>query len=56
MKLEYPINDSLPSVDAARDKFLARLYEYRNTEEQVAKDEDFELLYAYGKFSLADIH
>jgi len=53
MKLEYPINDSLPSVEDARDKFLGRLYEYRSLEGQVAKDEDFELLYAYGKLFLS---
>jgi hypothetical protein len=50
MKLEYPINDSLPSIEDARDKFLSRLYEHRSLEDQVANDEDFELLYAYGKF------
>jgi hypothetical protein len=53
MKLEYPINDSLPIVDDARDKFLGRLYEYRSLEAQITRDEDFELLYAYGKFLTA---
>ncbi|KAI1003640.1 hypothetical protein K3495_g4570 [Podosphaera aphanis] len=54
-KLEYPINDALPSISKARDKLLARIFKYRKdslsaegTESHViTKDEDYELLYAY---------
>jgi hypothetical protein len=50
MKLEYPMNDSLPSIEHARDRFLAKLFAYRRQAEKKvrATDEDFELLYAYG--------
>lgn len=59
MKLEYPLNDALPSTKNARDRLLAKIFQYRKnaaceTEEgveeggkPVAKDEDYEILYAY---------
>ncbi|KAL3424390.1 hypothetical protein PVAG01_03671 [Phlyctema vagabunda] len=61
MKLEYPINDGLPSAITSRDRFLAKIFQYRKEvaslengegeegEERkvVAKDEDYALLYAY---------
>jgi len=51
MKLEYPINDSLPNIEHTRDRLLAKVYDFRAyvAGEDFAKDEDFELLYAYGK-------
>jgi hypothetical protein len=50
MKLEYPMIDSLPNIEHARDRFLAKLFAYRRQEAKKVKatDEDFELLYAYG--------
>jgi hypothetical protein len=53
MKLEYPMNDSLPNIEHARDRFLAKLFAYRRQAEKKvrATDEDFELLYAYGMSS-----
>jgi hypothetical protein len=52
MKLEYPINDALPSIEHARERFLAKLSSHRRmTDKNVrASDEDFELFYAYGMF------
>ena len=60
MKLEYPLNDALPNTTNARDRLLAKIFQYRKEaasgEEMmeaggkpavVAKDEDYELLYAY---------
>ena len=45
MKLEYPLNEALPSTEHARDRLLAKMFEYRK--KSGAKDEDFALLYAY---------
>ncbi|KAF2876528.1 60S ribosomal protein L19 [Massariosphaeria phaeospora] len=49
MKLTYPLNDVLPSVDHTRDRLLAKVFEFRRSGlgKIVATDEDFELLYAY---------
>ncbi|PSN64701.1 hypothetical protein BS50DRAFT_576104 [Corynespora cassiicola Philippines] len=49
MKLEYPLNDVLPNVEHARDRLLAKIFEFRRTGlgKVVATDEDYELLYAY---------
>jgi hypothetical protein len=70
LKLEYPLSDAVPSTGNARDRLLARIFQYRREvgglEEGVdngaevengvegegeamvvAKDEDYELLYAY---------
>lgn len=54
MKLGYPLNDSLPSIEHARDRLLARLYHYRQDESvsYMTTDEDYALLYAYGMLSL----
>lgn len=51
MKLEYPLNDALPSIENARDRLLAKIFEFRNRgeERQLATEQDYELLYAYGK-------
>ena len=45
MKLEYPLNEALPSTEHARDRLLAKMFDYRKN--SGAKDEDFALLYAY---------
>jgi len=54
LKLEYPMNDAMPSTSNARDRLLAKIFKYRknsaSTEENgisIAKDEDYEMLYAY---------
>jgi hypothetical protein len=52
MKLEYPINDALPSTSTSRDRLLAKIFQFRKMEANreegpSAKDEDFALLYAY---------
>ena len=51
MKLEYPITDAVPSVDRTRDRFLAKLFDFRKhaPRKEIATDEDYELLYAYGR-------
>lgn len=54
MKLGYPLNDSLPSIEHARDRLLTRLYHYRQDENvsYMTTDEDYALLYAYGMSTL----
>ena len=55
MKLEYPLNDALPSTENARDRLLSKIFQYRkdvaaSTAEgvdPVAKDGDYALIYAY---------
>jgi len=52
LKLEYPMNDALPSTANARDRLLAKIFHYRKhvgieEDEAEARDEDYELLYAY---------
>lgn len=56
MKLEYPLNDALPSTTHSRDRLLAKIFHYRklaadraesNDDSPIAKDEDYEMLYAY---------
>lgn len=51
MKLAYPLNDVLPNVEHTRDRFLAKVFEFRQTglAKVITKDEDYELLYAYGE-------
>ena len=51
VKLEYPLNDVLPSIDHTRDRLLAKISEFRRGGEarEVASEQDYELLYAYGK-------
>lgn len=53
IKLEYPLNDVLPNIEHTRDRLLAKIYEFRRDSEMSAQtiDADYELLYAYGKFS-----
>ena len=52
MKLEYPLNDVLPNIEHARDRLLARLFRYRKDLEasHLSTDEDYALLYAYGRW------
>jgi hypothetical protein len=52
MKLEYPINDALPSITTSRDRLLAKIFQFRKNEANaeggpIAEDEDYALLYAY---------
>ena len=48
MKLEYPLNEALPSTEHARDRLLAKIFRFRKElESSGATDEDFALLYAY---------
>jgi len=52
VKLEYPMNDALPSVEHTRDRLLAKVFEFRRQgggEGVEVKDEDYELFYAYGE-------
>ena len=51
MKLEFPLNDALPNTDHARDRLLAKIFRFRNTDDVAKdiKDEDYALLYAYGE-------
>jgi hypothetical protein len=53
IKLEYPITDAVPSIVHTRDRFLAKLHDFRKNAPgcDLATDEDYELLYAYGMFS-----
>ncbi|KAK5114445.1 hypothetical protein LTR62_002380 [Meristemomyces frigidus] len=49
MKLEYPLNDVLPSIDHTRDRLLAKISEFRQAGDgrENATEQDYELLYAY---------
>ncbi|RMZ73633.1 Lactobacillus histidine kinase [Pyrenophora seminiperda CCB06] len=49
MKLAYPLNDVLPNIEHTRDRLLAKVFEFRQNGlgKVIAKDEDYELLYAY---------
>ena len=53
MKLEYPLNEALPNTDNARDRLLAKIFRFRKEEKDATgvTDQDFELLYAYGKLA-----
>lgn len=54
MKMAYPLNDVLPNLEHTRDRLLAKVFEFRRTAlgKAVASEEDYELLYAYGKSML----
>jgi hypothetical protein len=52
MKLEYPLNDALPNTTSVRDRYLAKIFQFRRDETHsesgpIAKDEDYALFYAY---------
>lgn len=51
MKLEFPLNEALPSTDNARDRLLAKVFRFRRSHQgqSGAVDNDFALLYAYGE-------
>lgn len=51
MKLQYPLNDALPSIEHTRDRLLAKLFHFRthHTGPDAPTDEDYELLYAYSE-------
>ena len=55
MKLEYPLNEALPNIEHTRDRLLAKIFHFRKEERDgiASRDEDFELLYAYGESTLA---
>ena len=55
VKLEYPLNDAMPSIEHTRDRLLARISEFRRSGEgrDVASEQDYELLYAYGNSPLS---
>jgi len=51
-KLEYPINDDMPSITDSRDHLLAKIFQFHKKDATAeagptAKDEDYALLYAY---------
>lgn len=50
IKLEYPLNDALPSVEHTRDRLLAKIFGFRKEEKSgiITSDQDFALLYSYG--------
>ena len=54
MKLEYPLNEALPNIEHTRDRLLAKIFHFRKEERDgiASRDEDFELLYAYGESTL----
>jgi hypothetical protein len=52
MKLEYPLSDALPNATSLRDRYLAKIFQFRKDEARsesgpIAKDEDYALFYAY---------
>jgi len=51
MKLEYPLSDVLPNIEHARDRLLSSIFHYRQDSRvsQLTTDEDYALLYAYGR-------
>ncbi|KAL8723515.1 MAG: hypothetical protein Q9181_007274, partial [Wetmoreana brouardii] len=49
IKLEYPLNDALPSIEDTRDRLLAKIFGFRKEEKSgvITSDKDFALLYSY---------
>ncbi|KAF2753721.1 hypothetical protein EJ05DRAFT_489894 [Pseudovirgaria hyperparasitica] len=49
LKLEYPLNDTMPNIEHTRDRLLAKVFDFRKNAEgrDLPTDEDYELLYAY---------
>lgn len=49
MQIAYPITDAVPNIEHTRDRFLAKLFDFRTKGpgREEATDEDYELLYAY---------
>lgn len=54
MKLEYPLNDVLPSIEHARDRLLARLFHFRRDKDAsyMTTDEDYALPYSFGEWKI----
>ena len=58
IKLGFPLPESLPSTEKARDRLLAKLWEYkleRVRGEEGRSDEDFASMYAYGELWFASV-
>jgi hypothetical protein len=57
IRLAFPLPEHLPNALRARDRLLAKLFDYRvrvrGTEGEV--DEDFAMVYAYGKFECVEM-
>lgn len=55
LKFELPLNDAMPNIEQPRDRLLAKIFEFRKRSAINAStaDDDYELLYAYGKESLS---
>lgn len=49
VKLEFPLNDTLPDITTSRDRLLAKVFRFRQdpSTRALATDDDYELLYAY---------
>ncbi|KAL8849525.1 MAG: hypothetical protein Q9221_005532 [Calogaya cf. arnoldii] len=49
IKLEYPLNDALPSIEHTRDRLLAKVFSFRKEEKSgvINSDEDFAMIYSY---------
>ncbi|KAL8701047.1 MAG: hypothetical protein Q9224_000685 [Gallowayella concinna] len=49
IKLEYPLNDALPSIESTRDRLLGKVFGFRKEEKSdiITSDQDFALLYSY---------
>lgn len=60
MKLEYPLNDVLPSIDHTRDRLLAKIAEFRRggdgLDMAIVTEQDYELIYAYGTYCLPSFY
>lgn len=56
MKLEFPMNDALPNTEHARDRLLAKIFNYRRDDKQTSttNEQDYALLYAYGTHSYSN--
>lgn len=53
IKLGFPLPESLPSLERARDRLLSKIWEYRKEKmngEEGKWEEDFAGVYAYGEF------
>lgn len=57
MKLEFPLNEALPSTDHARDRLLAKIFRFRRSHQgqSGAIDKDFAIFYAYGETILLHV-
>lgn len=49
--MEYPLNETLPQITHVRDRFLAKIFEFRQsaTKKSEPTDQDYELVYCYGE-------